>query len=172
MCFISKQHELIDSLDVGHLAQTLHQPLAQLFCIASGRNLVAHGVEKIAEEQVTKRVSHGTYQLNPFNGMWYHLKTEKDRFSTLVQGTGSYVLDLWLAYQFNLRNKPEYGFDDYNVKLLATIHDEQIVEYTEGQQDMVEKLMKDSLEKVNKRFNLEIPFNCDVQYGKKYADIH
>ena len=129
-------------------------------------------IEKIAEEQVTKRVSHGTYQLNPFNGMWYHLKTEKDRFSTLVQGTGSYVLDLWLAYQFNLRNKPEYGFDDYNVKLLATIHDEQIVEYTEGQQDMVEKLMKDSLEKVNKRFNLEIPFNCDVQYGKKYADIH
>jgi DNA polymerase I-like protein with 3'-5' exonuclease and polymerase domains len=129
-------------------------------------------IDKIASVQTVKRTSHGTYQLNPFNGMWYHLKTDKDRFSTLVQGTGAYVLDLWLGFQFNLRNKPEYGFDENGVKLLATFHDEQVVEFKEVFKDNVKKLMEDSLEKVNERFKLEIPFGCDVQFGKNYSDIH
>ena len=129
-------------------------------------------IDKIASDQVIKKTSHGTYQLNPFNGVWYHLKTDKDRFSTLVQGTGAYVLDLWLGFQFNLRNKPEYSFDDSGVKLLATFHDEQVVEFKEVFKDKVEVLMKDSLSKVNERFKLEIPFDCGVQFGVTYADIH
>ena len=129
-------------------------------------------IDKIASDQTVKKVSHGTYQLNPFNNIWYHLKTDKDRFSTLVQGTGSYILDLWLGFQFNLRNNVKYGIDDYGVKLLATAHDEQIVEFKEDFKDKVEVLMKDSLSKVNERFKLEIPFDCDVQFGVTYADIH
>jgi outer membrane biosynthesis protein TonB len=75
--------------------------------------------------------------------MWYHLKTDKDRFSTLVQGTGAYVLDLWLGFQFNLRNKPEYGFDENGVKLLASFHDEQVVEFKEVFKDKVEVVEDD-----------------------------
>ena len=89
-----------------------------------------------------------------------------------MQGTGAYVLDLWLGFQFNLRNKPEYGFDENGVKLLASFHDEQVVEFKEVFKDKVEVLMKDSLSKVNERFKLEIPFDCDVQFGVTYADIH
>ena len=129
-------------------------------------------IEKIAASQKVKKTSFGDYQLNPFNGVWYSLKTEKDRFSTLVQGTGAYVLDIWLKYQFNLRDSDQYGFSDEGVKLLATFHDEQIVEFKEGFEDSVSSLMKDALAKVNKTFKLEIPFDCDVQFGKKYSDIH
>lgn len=129
-------------------------------------------IEKIAASQRVKKTSFGDYQLNPFNGVWYSLKTEKDRFSTLVQGTGAYVLDIWLKYQFNLRNDPKYGFDEGGVKLLATFHDEQIIEFKEDFKESAELLIQDALDKVNKNFKLEIPFGCDVQFGKKYSDIH
>lgn len=154
------------------VARTAGVPLSVGKALVKAYKKVNWSIEKIAQSQTIKKVSHGTYQLNPFNGMWYHLKTDKDRFSTLVQGTGAYVLDLWLGFQFNLRNKPEYGFDESGVKLLASFHDEQVVEFKEVFKDKVEVLMKDSLSKVNERFKLEIPFDCDVQFGVTYADIH
>lgn len=129
-------------------------------------------IEKIAASQKVKKTSFGDYQLNPFNGVWYSLKTEKDRFSTLVQGTGAYVLDIWLKYQFIIRDNPEYGFDENGVRLLATFHDEQIIEFKEDFKESAERLIRDALDKVNKNFKLEIPFGCDVQFGKRYSDIH
>jgi hypothetical protein len=126
-------------------------------------------IEKIAKSQTRKTVSHGTYQLNPYNGIWYHLKTEKDAFSTLVQGTGSYVLDLWLKFQFDLRGTENHQFDS---KLLATFHDEQILEVLKGDEDKAYKLIKEAIGKVNSCFKLEIPFDCDIQFGERYADIH
>ena len=36
----------------------------------------------------------------------------------------------------------------------------------------VERLISDSLKKVNSRLNQEIEFGCDIQFGKTYADIH
>jgi DNA polymerase I-like protein with 3'-5' exonuclease and polymerase domains len=154
------------------VARTAGVPLSVGKALVKAYKKVNWSIEKIAQSQTTKKVSHGNYQLNPFNGMWYHLKTDKDRFSTLVQGTGAYVLDLWLGFQFNLRNKPDYDFDEDGVKLLATFHDEQVVEFKEIHKDQVQQLMKDSLNKVNERFKLEIPFDCDVQFGVTYADIH
>lgn len=129
-------------------------------------------IDKIAEAQVKKKVSHGEYQLNPFNGFWYHLKTEKDSFSTLVQGTGSYILDLWLSYQFKLRNSEDFCFEGSGVRLLATFHDEQVIEFKEEFKSDVERLVSDSLKKVNNRLKQEIEFGCDIQFGKTYADIH
>lgn len=128
-------------------------------------------IEKIAKSQVTKKTSHGTYQLNPYNKIWYHLKTEKDAFSTLVQGTGAYILDCWLRFQFNLLETGEYNLKN-GAKLLATFHDEQVSEISDGDEKEAERLVKDSIKKVNKAFNMEIPFDCDVQFGKTYADIH
>lgn len=49
---------------------------------------------------------------------------------------------------------------------------EQVVEFKEDFKDSVEVLMKDSLNKVNERFKLEIPFDCDVQFGVTYSEIH
>lgn len=129
-------------------------------------------IDEIAKEQIRKKTSHGMYQLNPFNGIWYHLKTEKDSFSTLVQGTGSYVLDLWIMSQFRLRGNSDYDFGDYGVKLLATFHDEMVVELERDKTEDCNRLILDSLKKVNEIMKLEIPFKCDVQFGKNYSEIH
>lgn len=123
-------------------------------------------IDKIAKSQTRKTVSHGMYQLNPFNGIWYHLKTEKDAFSTLVQGTGAYILDVWLKKQFDICK------DIKKFSLLATAHDEQILEVDYGLECEVSEIIKQAISKVNEAFKLEIPFGCDVQFGKTYADIH
>ena len=154
------------------VARTAGVPLNVGKALVQAYKKVNWSIEKIAESQVTKQVSHGTYQLNPYNGIWYHLKTDKDRFSTLVQGTGSYVLDLWLAYQFALRKTGKYGGSDTFGSLLATFHDEQVIEFKEDFKEDAERLIRDAIIKVNQRFNLEIPFDCDVQFGVCYADIH
>lgn len=130
-------------------------------------------IDAIEKSLTRKRVSHGMYQLNPVNGIWYHLKTEKDSFSTLVQGSGAYLLDLWLGYIFFLRKKPEYYIEG-GVHLVAQAHDENLQEFNdvEGNEDVVRKLFDDALAMANKRLAQEIPFGCDTQTGYKYSEIH
>lgn len=126
-------------------------------------------IQKIAQNQTRKTVSHGTYQLNPYNDIWYYLKAEKDAFSTLVQGTGSYVLDCWLKSQFTLRDSFDFKEEP---KLLATFHDEQIVELLDEDQAKVRFWVEAAMGKLNDIFKLEIPFGCDIQFGKDYSKIH
>ncbi|CAH1193362.1 DNA polymerase A [Psychrobacter phage D'Alembert] len=128
-------------------------------------------LEAIAKEQKVKRTSYGKYQLNPFNGIWYNLKVDRDSVSTLIQGSGSYVLDLWLAYVFALRNNDKYNLSK-SANLLANVHDEMILEILQGDEKGAEQLVLDALHKVNQNMKLEISFGCDIQFGKNYSEIH
>lgn len=64
----------------------------------TGYHKLNWSIEKIASMMVVKQTSFGSWQINPINKLWYSLRSDKDRFSTLIQGTGSYVLDLWLYH--------------------------------------------------------------------------
>ena len=129
-------------------------------------------IEVIAKEQKDKKTSFGRYQLNPLNGIWYNLKNDKDKFSTLVQGTSSYVFDLWLAYQFNILKSGKYDLGDYGLRLLAQAHDEQISELNAGFEDSARLVAQEAIEKVNKSMDLPISFSIDTQFGKNYSEIH
>lgn len=75
-------------------------------------------IKKIAEMMQVKTLPDGSmWQKNPINGFWYSLRTEKDKFSTLIQGLGSYILDIWLFNVFRLGKK--YGLE---IKLLGQFH--------------------------------------------------
>lgn len=128
-------------------------------------------LDAIAKEQNVKRTSYGKYQLNPFNGIWYNLKVDRDSVSTLIQGSGAYVLDLWLAYVFALRDSDKYNLSE-SANLLANVHDEMILEILQGDEKGAEKLVLDALSKVNQSMKLEISFGCDIQFGKNYSEIH
>lgn len=130
-------------------------------------------IEAFAKEAKVKKVSWGNFVLNPANKMWYHLKTEKDIFSTTVQGSGSFLLDLWLNYIFKLRKTGEYNIKG-GLHLVATAHDEQLQEFldVDGNEDEVKRLLDDALALANKFLKVEIPFSCDTQFGYKYSQIH
>lgn len=98
---------------------------------------------------------------NPVSKIWYKLRSEKDIFSTLNQGTGVYCFDLWIG--FILQKRPQ---------LTAQFHDEIILELQKGDEDKIEDILKQSIAKVNKLLKLNRDLDCDVQFGKNYSQIH
>lgn len=130
-------------------------------------------VDVIANNTSIKKTSFGDFQLNPLNRMYYPLKTAKDRFSTLIQGSGSYVLDLWLMFcnkRFNQAMKA--GLLKFRPMLLANIHDEQVIEIHKENSELARKIVSDAIGDVNKAMKLSVDLGCDIQFGDCYSEIH
>lgn len=127
-------------------------------------------VKAIAEEQCVFEDSRKQkWLINPINGICYSLRTEKDRFSTLCQGTGSFFFDMWVD---RILNQMERVF---GVKrLTGSFHDEVIICFKDTKQGriLMENLIKDSIDYVSKKYMLRRSLGCDVQFGKRYSQIH
>ena len=130
-------------------------------------------IKAVAESMKIKKTSHGTYQYNPTNGFWYYMKNEKDAYNLLVQGSGSYLLDLWLLCIFHLRDKDGYKVEG-GMKLLCQMHDECLFEFNDSKENegKVFKLLQDALDLANDKINMQLKFGCDTQFGYKYSEIH
>lgn len=109
------------------------------------------------------------WQVNPINGFCYSLRAEKDRFSTLIQGTGAYIFDMWLdGIQERMKSKFKRAV------ILGEFHDEYITVLKDKPKfrTMFEEITRDSLTDVNKTLMLRREMGCDVQFGPRYSDIH
>ena len=126
------------------------------------RNKAVKQVAKSAKTKTT--IVDGIEQMwlfNPVSRFWYSLRFEKDKFSTLNQGTGTYVFDLWVR-EVRLSG----------IKIMFQYHDEIAFHLKEFEQDIVKKKLLDSIEKVNKTVKLNVPLGVSVDFGKTYADVH
>ena len=126
------------------------------------RNKAVKQVAKSAKTKTT--IVDGVEQMwlfNPVSKFWYSLRFEKDKFSTLNQGTGTYVFDLWVR-EVRLSG----------IKIMFQYHDEIAFHLKEFEQDIVKKKLLDSIEKVNKTVKLNVPLGISVDFGKTYADVH
>ena len=130
-------------------------------------NKLNWSVAKIASMMVTKKTSFGEWQINPINKFWYSLRNEKDRFSTLVQGSSAYIFDIWLYQCKNLAKKRNL---EYN--LLCQMHDDQLLGIPDGENVQYEALVRDALEIVNGSLKLNVEIKCDVMFGKNAAEVH
>jgi len=124
-------------------------------------------IAKIASLMKTKKTSFGEWQWNPISKYWYSLRSEKDRFSTLVQGTGAYILDLWLYFCEKLAKQRGLEW-----VLLGQFHDEMVLELDEDKQDEYRDLVNDGLQKVNDMLKLNRELACGIDFGYKYSEIH
>ena len=124
-------------------------------------------VAKIASMMIVKTTDTGMWQKNPINGFWYSLRYEKDRFSTLVQGTAAYVFDIWLYHCHQLSKKRGVEWC-----LLAQQHDDQCTELDIGNEEETELLLRDALKKVNETLKLNVEIKCDVMFGFNGAEVH
>lgn len=127
-------------------------------------------VEAIAKEQVVIECSKGyKWLINPINGFLYNIRSEKDIFSTLAQGTGAFFFDMWVD---KILNKM---VDKWGVKSLTyQAHDELVIVCKDNERirETLSDMVKQSIEEVNKEFLLRRPLGCDVQFGKRYSEIH
>lgn len=118
-------------------------------------------VKQIAKDAKVKKINGEMWLFNPISRFWYSLRYEKDIFSTLNQGTGAYCFDCWIE---EVRSR--------RPQLTAQFHDEGVWCIKKGHRDKCEKLLKTSIQAVNKRLNLNVPLDVDVQFGDRYSEIH
>lgn len=118
-------------------------------------------IKAVADEQKTKTVDGTLWLFNPISRFWYSLRTKKDIFSTLVQGSAAYVFDTWL--RFVVSKRPQ---------VTGQFHDEFILEVKEGHRDEVTKFLEWAIGKTNEFLKLNRELGISIQYGKSYAEIH
>ena len=118
-------------------------------------------VKAIAADCVVKTCNGRKWLFNPVSEFWYSLRYEKDRFSTLNQGTGVYCFDTWVKY---VRSK--------GLPLIGQMHDEIIAVIKLGLRERATKVCKWAVGKVNEELNLNRELDVDTQFGASYADIH
>jgi hypothetical protein len=118
-------------------------------------------LKKIAEDCQVKQTLGVKWLWNPIANMWYWLKTDKDKFSTLNQGTGTYCFDMWIKEVLKKRKQ-----------LTGQAHDEGIWEVKKGYREQATKLLKDSIQEVNKQLKLNRDLDVGVQFGENYGEIH
>ena len=55
-------------------------------------------VKAFADDLTVRTVAGQKWVWNPVSEFWYTLRFDKDKFSTINQGTGAYCFDTWLGY--------------------------------------------------------------------------
>ena len=117
-------------------------------------------VKKVAEDVEVKVFDKKKWLFNPVSKLWYTLRAEKDRFSTLNQGTGTYVFDCWVR---EVRK---------TYKIIGQFHDEIIFCTKSGEEDKAVATLKDAIKSVNSRLKLNRDMDIDIEFGNSYAEIH
>lgn len=120
-----------------------------------------NAVKLIARDTYFKTVNNQMWLYNPVSGFYYSLRYEKDKFSTLNQGTGVYCFDSWLR---RVRQK--------GIKIMLQYHDEIGFKVKKGEEEVSEKALKDSIKELNDEIKLNVPLGVSVQFGPNYSDIH
>lgn len=118
-------------------------------------------VKAVAEAQNVFNVGDDMWLKNPLNGFYYSLRSMKDRFSTLVQGTASYVFDVWLGL---LRQS--------GLRVTAQFHDEFVSKIREGDEEVTRKIINQAIADVNSLLKLNREMGAEIQFGHFYSDIH
>lgn len=118
-------------------------------------------IKAVAEAQKVRKIGEQMWLYNPINGFWYSLRYEKDVFSTLVQGSASYVFDRWVSL-----------FRQQRPQLTAQFHDEVVLCVRKGYRERAESLLLGAIERLNSELRLNRELGVEVQFGDRYADIH
>jgi DNA polymerase I-like protein with 3'-5' exonuclease and polymerase domains len=127
-------------------------------------------VKAIAEDQVViKDARDKNWLINPINGFLYNVRGEKDYFSTLAQGTGAFFFDMWL------RGVLQREYNKWRrMTLSGQFHDEfiKVIKDRDVFRETLTGMIKESIQEVNETYNLRRKLDCEVQFGKRYSEIH
>lgn len=118
-------------------------------------------VKRVAEDQITKVCMGQKWLYNPVSRLWYSLRHEKDRFSTLNQGTGVYCFDTWVGHV--KRGGPP---------VIAQMHDEVVCLVRVGIREKVERHLRRAMVLTNDELQLNRELDCSVDFGNNYGEIH
>lgn len=147
------------------IAQSTGMPLEQAQKLHTTYWKRNKAVKQVSASVKIKKIKIGDVEqmwlFNPVSKLWYSLRYKKDIFSTLNQGTGVYCFDLWVR---EVRNR--------GIKIMMQYHDEIAFYFPAGREQEIERILRESIEKVNGYLNLNVPLGVSVDFGDNYAEIH
>lgn len=117
-------------------------------------------VNETAEACVVKTIKDQMWLFNPVSKLWYSLRYEKDRFSTLNQGTAVWVFDTWL------------GFVRQKLKIPFQYHDELMLNINKKDIDKTVDILNEAMSKTNNLLKLNVPIACGIEIGDTYSTCH
>lgn len=127
-------------------------------------------IKTIANATKIKEVMGKTWQYNPISQYWYWLKADKDRFSTLCQGLGAYIFDVWSMYVFEITQEKFKRDPAY----IAQFHDELVLNCkdSEASKEVWTGIVSEAIKRADKHCNLAVQLGCDIDFGNNYSEIH
>ena len=118
-------------------------------------------VKAVAASCTVRTINNQMWLFNPVSKFWYTLRFEKDKFSTLNQGTGVYCFDR------NIHNIRKRG-----IKICGQFHDEHIEPVLKSMVDRHRTILEEAIHETNEELKLNVPLGISVDFGHSYADIH
>lgn len=115
----------------------------------------------VENELKTKQIGNQKWILNPVSNFWYSLRAEKDKFSTLNQGTAVYCFDRFLYYVKN-----------QGIKVNFQVHDEFTSNLLETEKELYTEKINKALENVNNELQLNVKIGCSIDFGTDYTECH
>ena len=119
-------------------------------------------IKQVAKDAYVRTLKDGSMWVkNPVSGFFYSLRNDRDTWSTLNQGTGVMIVDLWIMF---MRKK--------GLVVSMQYHDEVLVYTGSNKKAEVQKLMEEAMQQVNDTLKLNVTLNIDVNFGDSYAEAH
>lgn len=143
------------------LVKTLGISLEQAQTLFDGYWKLNWAIKEVSKRQKRKEIDGQMWLLNPVSGFWYSLRDEKDVFSTLIQGTASFVFDLWVRLVLKDREQ-----------LTAQFHDEIVLHIKKGFRNSAEHLLTSAIKRTNEVLKLNRELAIGIQFGNAYSAIH
>lgn len=117
-------------------------------------------INAVANDTHFKVCNKQMWLYNPISKFWYSLRCEKDKFSTLVQGSAVFCFDTWIR---EVRK---------GLAVCGQFHDEFIAPILKEDEALTTLFLKQTIKRVNEKLKLNRELDIDIQYGKNYAEIH
>ena len=109
----------------------------------------------------TSTVNGQLWVKNSLNGYKYSLRSTKDIFSTINQGTGDYIFTLW-----------QHNLIKLGMTLYGGFHDEIITCCKSEDCEIIIEKLKKAMDLVNIQIGLKVPIGIDYKIGKSYSEVH
>jgi hypothetical protein len=143
------------------MALTTGWPIAKCKALLAAYWKLNKSVKQVANACTVKTINGQMWLFNPVSKFWYALRFEKDKFSTLNQGTGVYCFDMQIR---NIRKR--------GIKLCGQFHDECIFPLPKGTEQQYTKWLQEAIVDTNAELKLNVPLGISIEYGPNYAEVH
>ncbi len=153
---------------VDALVRQLDVPYKTAKAVRDGYWKLNKSIKQIAKAVKTKVCNGQAWLWNPVSKLWYFLKADKDKFSTLCQGLGAYIFDMWCK-GINDECLARYSSC---APFAAQFHDETVLLVKEGTFPIWEDILKKAVHELAGVLKLNRELDCDVQEGDDYSEIH